>query len=363
MVSFARETKEVRISLFFSIIVPVYNTEKEFLVKCIKSIVEQSKSDMEVILIDDGSTEATARLCDYLKQNYDIVQTIHQNNKGLAGARNTGIEYAKGEWIIHVDSDDWLKPGLIEALYKKIQSGNYDIIVYGYEASDGKRTIVHKLNNKKVFDEAYANIKNDVLKAALKASSKFDDLAINTTWGKAYKKSFIVESEIKFNELLKRAQDVPYSLEVFSKANSVGFIDGTYYVYRADNLSLSRGYNPRNFERLTMSVQACKEFVEQYPEGEKLQEAIYTFARYCFISLIKTDFLNPRNPQTYSEKKQRFKKALSIAPYAEAFAMSRSGRGKFPGNIEEILISKKLFCLLKLYESCFKLAHRILKER
>ena len=350
------------VKLLFSVIVPVYNTDAEFFINCIKSIVTQASSDIEVIIVDDGSSQDIAELCDQLEANYDVIRTIHQNNKGLAAARNTGVINANGDWIIHVDSDDWLRSGLFDALHEKIKVTNYDILVFEYEASDGKRSISHKLKSKKAFDRPYSNLKNEILKATLRASDTFADLAINTTWGKAYKRSFIMESNIIFDESLRRAQDVPYNLEAFSRARRVGFLEGIYYIYRADNLSLSRGYNRLNYERLTLSVKACENFINHYDEGENLKEAFYAFTRSCFISLVKVDFLNPNNPRSYNERKKQFKKALQQEPYKSAFAFSRTGKCRFPGNVEEILISGRAFKLLEKYEGLYKIIHRIIKE-
>ena len=96
-----------------SVIVPVYKVE-EYLEKCVQSILAQTERDFELILVDDGSTDGSGKLCDTLKERDGRIQVIHQENQGLGGARNTGIREARGDWLLLVDSDDWIEPKILE---------------------------------------------------------------------------------------------------------------------------------------------------------------------------------------------------------------------------------------------------------
>ena len=89
----------------FSVIVPVYNVE-HYLRRCLDSIVNQTFDDYEVVLVDDGSTDASGSICDEYRKKYNSIKVIHQENKGLSGARNTGLDKASGDWIVFVDSND-----------------------------------------------------------------------------------------------------------------------------------------------------------------------------------------------------------------------------------------------------------------
>ena len=102
-----------------SIIVPVYNVEK-YLEKCIDSILNQSYQNLEIILIDDGSTDNSGSICDEYKKKDQRVQVIHQKNQGQSSARNAGLNIAKGSYIGFVDSDDWIEQNMYEKLYKNI---------------------------------------------------------------------------------------------------------------------------------------------------------------------------------------------------------------------------------------------------
>lgn len=118
-----------------SVIVPIYNVEA-YLEKCVQSVLAQSAKDFEVLLIDDGSTDRSGALCDRLAESDGRIRVIHQENRGLGGARNTGIREAKGEWLLFVDSDDWLEPWTLEHARTLGEEQNADMVVFGFRSVD-----------------------------------------------------------------------------------------------------------------------------------------------------------------------------------------------------------------------------------
>ena len=112
-----------------SIIIPVYNSEK-FLHKCVNSVLHQTFQNWELILVDDGSSDSSGRICDIFAQDNPKVRTIHKENGGVSSARNAGLDVAIGEYIMFVDSDDWLEPELCQELVDGIRQS--DIIIGGY---------------------------------------------------------------------------------------------------------------------------------------------------------------------------------------------------------------------------------------
>ena len=114
-----------------SIIVPVYNVEK-YLRRCVNSLINQSFTNNEIILVDDGSSDNSSVLCDYIKDQYENIQVIHKGNGGLSSARNAGLAAAKGEYITFVDSDDWLAQDAIEYAMSLIETYGADVAEYSY---------------------------------------------------------------------------------------------------------------------------------------------------------------------------------------------------------------------------------------
>lgn len=127
--------KELEFRMRFTVIIPIYNMER-YLEQCLESVVGQTFQDYEVILVDDGSVDGSAAICDRYSALYPYIHTIHQTNQGLSGARNTGLDAASGEWIVFVDSDDWIEKGMLELLNQEIRRCPADLYAFNAWFSD-----------------------------------------------------------------------------------------------------------------------------------------------------------------------------------------------------------------------------------
>lgn len=128
-------------NVLISIVVPVYNVA-DYMRKCLDSIIAQTYKPIEIILVDDGATDNSSEICDEYEQRYpQLINVVHQKNRGLSGARNTGLSYAHGEYITFVDSDDWIAPDMVETMYRNLKK--YDAQISGvsfYKTfEDGKK--------------------------------------------------------------------------------------------------------------------------------------------------------------------------------------------------------------------------------
>ena len=175
--------------LLISIIVPIYNIDN-YVSKCIESILSQTHSNIEVILIDDGSTDKSSNICDYYSKKDARIVAIHKKNGGLSSARNTGLDIAKGKYIGFVDGDDYIEPNMYEELLNNIHEHQSDIAICNY--NDIK-------NNKK-----YTNyFDNELEKTPIEGKNKFDILYKNynfviCSWNKLYKKEIF--NNLRFPE-------------------------------------------------------------------------------------------------------------------------------------------------------------------
>ena len=114
-----------------SVLVPVYNTN-QYLPRCIDSILGQSFTDFELLLIDDGSTDGSAKICDAYAEKDSRIRVLHKENGGVSSARNLGLNEAKGEWVVFVDSDDWISDNCIKLLTEPLRNKEFDIVVGDY---------------------------------------------------------------------------------------------------------------------------------------------------------------------------------------------------------------------------------------
>lgn len=219
----------------FSIIVPVYNTSR-FLRECLESVfLQECKSDFEVIIVDDGSTDNSPSIVDEYK---DKAVVIHQQNQGLSAARNAGLDIAQGQWIMFVDSDDKIVPGAIakldEVLDEKFDS---DLLAYNIRriTYDGKQ------GEKLIFA-----VENEIIKFA-NEESIFKYLSGDfakyykgwEAWGRLYKRTLIEEYNIRFVDTKKiLAEDLLFTMEYIYRTKKLASICDIIYLYRINDNSL-----------------------------------------------------------------------------------------------------------------------------
>ena len=213
-------------SVAISVLVPVYNVEKT-LDRCIQSILNQTFKDFEIILVDDGSTDGSGKLCDDYAEKYDNIRVIHKENEGLGPTRKAGIKAAKGEIVYHCDSDDWLKEELLEKVYNAITQTNSDVAVFGYDIFTEKNNEIMPYDTICVDDMVLSD--GESVKAFF-AEQYFNSFVVLSACNRMYRRSFLVENELFF-PALRRSQDVAYSLLLFDHVDKLVTIKEAFYCY------------------------------------------------------------------------------------------------------------------------------------
>lgn len=201
-----------------SVIIPVYNVQA-YLVRCVDSVINQSYDNLEIILVDDGSLDNSSQICDELALKDRRIKVIHKTNRGLSDARNVGLEKSVGDYILFIDSDDFIHQKMVEKMYGIIQKNETDIVVCGIFRTDGE---VHK-----AIDFGYLN---DVPVVSSQVALQ-DILSYKCTiaaWNKLYKRSCIGDTRFivgRYNE------DLPFLFELFNKNLRISYITEPLYYY------------------------------------------------------------------------------------------------------------------------------------
>lgn len=241
-----------------SIIIPVYNAEA-YLNPCLNSIVNQTYSEIEIILIDDGSTDKSGEICDSYSLVNSKVRVIHMANQGVSAARNIGIKQAKGKYIAFVDSDDWVEPNFIECLIYNMKKSNADLsivdLVYEYSNEDeGQSTNISRLDVKE--------ISSDGIWFELLYSSKIGGFLCN----KLFKKQFITRL---LDESLHYCEDFVFTAEYCKNIEKAVCTDAKLYHYRQGqgNASSNFTYNSKIFTLLN-SYQKIEEIYAEFAPEE-----------------------------------------------------------------------------------------------
>lgn len=221
-----------------SIIVPIYNVEK-YIADCIKSLINQTYSDLEIILVDDGSTDNSSNICDEYAAKDSRVKVIHKKNGGLVSARKMGILVATGELIAYVDGDDWVEPDMYEKLNEKVKAENVDIVICArYEDTKDIRKEVYqgfsegKYDKKKLLSEIYPRmIVNDL----------FFEWGINSSLcDKLFKKELILPYQLGVNDSIAWGEDAACVYPSLLKADSIYIYQKCLYHYRQIPNSMSK---------------------------------------------------------------------------------------------------------------------------
>lgn len=238
-----------------SVIVPIYNVA-QYLEKCVNSIYEQSYKNIEIIMVDDCSTDGSRELAiELARKDKRAIFIQKARNRGLSAARNTGMKVIKGKWLMFVDSDDWLEKDCIKELYEIAKKDNADIVVGGLYYS-----YIDKEPKEKNF---FYNLKTE--------SSHREKIALLKpyAWGKLYKVELIKKIGINFPEEIKRAEDLSTIIPWMTYSNKISIVNKPLYHYfqRANSLSNSNdidiSFYPKTLERMKkLSNSIFKEEIE-----------------------------------------------------------------------------------------------------
>lgn len=237
-----------------SVIVPVYNVEK-YLEKCVNSIIMQTYSNLEILLIDDGSTDKSSYICDDFAKKDKRIKAFHIGNKGVSFARNKGIEEAKGKYIQFVDADDYIEKNMIEILYNNAIKYNADLSTCnikqfdekGRETSENIKKGFHVYNN----DEYIKNIYDDTM---------YYGYPIN----KLFKREYI--GKIRFNENISNSEDLLFLFEITNENSKIVYDGDSFlynYVHRKNSASTHK-YNFKNISSLIAMEYIIKNYVDKF---------------------------------------------------------------------------------------------------
>lgn len=213
-----------------SVIVPVYNTEK-YIHRCIDSILAQSHTDFELLLIDDGSPDNCGVICDDYAAQDTRVRVFHKGNGGVSSARNLGIEQAQGEWITFIDSDDYVHQDFLLSLYKK---HDVDLIISSFKVVGSSEDMVGYLEDI-VYDE-------ETLRGTIESLA----LTVNfhTPWGKLFRRDIIVNSRLVFDEQINSGEDALFVFNYLMFTRTLRLSNKVFYFYeRGNSGGLSQHFN------------------------------------------------------------------------------------------------------------------------
>lgn len=333
-----------------SIIVPVYNVQ-QYLDRCINSLLEQTYNNIEIILVDDGSSDESPNMCDAYSDRFSFVKVIHKQNQGLGYARNSGLKIASGEYIAFVDSDDYLGKEHLISLYNSIKENKTDVCYCGHTTVRNEIQVPHynSLAGKVARNEA---VKLEIIpRFCGKTGSLPDDLQMSACMA-LYKKEIIDKFGLKFvSEREFVSEDFIFNMDYLLHVNAVSFSDSVGYFYWYNETSLTHQYLQDRFERNKKMMLEMVERTKKAGIFDICKQRIYN-------TFITNTRILMQMEQNYSNKIgtkyciQRFDYYVHDEYLQTSLSQINKQNIRFPARVINILIKQKKPRLLWILMLC-----------
>lgn len=230
-----------------SIIVPIYNIDL-YLCECIESLINQTYTGIEIILVDDGSTDNSGKICDEYVKRDSRIKVIHKKNEGLVRARKDGLSAATGKYIIYVDGDDWIETDFVECMLSVVKENNADIVIGGrYDECGGSRSKHYQGVSEGYYDKK--KLIKDIYPRMISKADFFEFGIYPTAWGKMYRKDQLEIFQNIVDDRLTFGEDVAFVYELLLNADSLFILDKCLYHYRQREQSMVRKIDNSNEEK------------------------------------------------------------------------------------------------------------------
>lgn len=255
-----------------SLVLPVYNVEK-YLDRCMESVVNQTYENLEIIMVDDGATDQSGKICDEWAKKDKRIIVIHKENGGLSDARNVGTEHARGEYISYIDSDDTVEVDYVEYLYYLIKKFHtpMSLCTHNIVFNEGKR--IKPLGN----GEEVVLTDKEALESML-----YHGQVDTSAWAKLYHRSLL--SDIKYPKG-KLFEDIGTTYKLFIKAEKIacGFKSKYNYFVRSNSI-VTGSFSPRKLDLLDMTDEMARNVITLYPDLQKAALRRQVYARFSTLN-------------------------------------------------------------------------------
>ncbi len=262
--------------MLFSVIVPIYNIEK-YIKRCIDSVLSQSFTDFELILVDDGSPDNCGVICDEYAKKDQRIQVIHKENGGLVSARQAGIKVASGDYIFHLDGDDAVLPDALESAQKIIKETNADIVSFSYKCSINEEIgeTVCDLVDEGLYRKE--EIEQHIFPKLL--SDKNMNHIFYFLWGKAIKRELVTKHQLVVNPAISLGEDLSCIVPCFLEAETVYMSKKAIYLYTIRNDSISTDFKTHQILQIADVITGLRSLNIEKPQDFEKQISRYS----CFM--------------------------------------------------------------------------------
>lgn len=253
-----------------SIIIPVYNSEK-YLIKCLESIINQTMQEIEIIIVNDGSTDQSLKILEKYKKNEKRIILLNKENEGVSIARNKALDIATGKYILNIDSDDWIEKKYCEEMYNKAERERLDILISDFYFVENK--------NKKYCKDLDID-ENKILNKDEYIKILFEENFKGYLCNKLIRRDLYAKNKIKFDSDINIMEDMLVLSRLINKSQRIGKINKAYYFYIKNIDSITNNLNIHKLYEIR------KAFIFLIKENKSLKAIVYKRYLYTILSFI-----------------------------------------------------------------------------
>ena len=314
-----------------SIIVPVYNVE-QYLEKSLDSFVNQTMTDIEIIVVDDGSPDESYKIYERFAENDPRIKIIKKTNAGVSEARNTGLEHATGEFVMFADSDDWMELNCCESMYAEQQRTDADMVLADViVVTNGvpKYTMI--------FEKAFTTEDPEFFKQYQKTcigysynplpAGKWKTPGMGSPWNKLFRKSIIDENGLRFDPYVKGIYDDNlFTLHYLMHIKKLSYIQVPVYDFRLVEGSITQSYKANTLDINRRIFERINDFMDETGDREFFEEAFYVYVIRRLSKSMNVYFFANNNTKPKKEIYAELKNVLKSDPYKKALSKVKLSR-------------------------------------
>lgn len=295
-----------------SVIIPAFNVAP-YLVQCVNSVLNQTYPDIEIILVDDGSTDQSSEICDSLAKSSDKVSVLHKSNGGLSDARNKGIDLATGDYIVFLDSDDfWSENNALDKIVKRLCKNHPDVLCFNFKKANGS------IIQKPYFQSAKSMPPETVPKESFRYLEEHD-LWIACAWNKVIRKELFANEQLRFEKNVT-SEDIDWCVRLALLGQSFDYMEDAVVCYRQRETSISKSITVKKVSMLLNNIIISLNLLDATPDQERAK-LLKPYISYQYGTLLA-------NIAAIEDKEQQDQLVKQAKPYQNLLAWSQNRKIK-----------------------------------
>lgn len=339
-----------------SFVVPVYNAERT-LHDCVCSLIKQTFGNIEIILVNNCSTDGSFNKCNELAKEDDRVKVVDIAEKGVSAARNKGIEVASGEFVTFVDADDWIDANVCAVFANLNARHGYDLFCYSAQYHNRKNTIVSYLFSDGV--EQFTQVQKEELQIKVLApQAPFFSYKMNTRFagsacGKFYKREILLKNNLRFATETIISEDVLFNTLALDCFHRIGYAKDCFYHYEQSNASAQNRYRPNSDKYFMFVIEEIRGWLQKTGKDQRFIDAANCLFVHYIFGILKEDLFHKDNRTFFLRKSTLLKNMMKNSIFLTIIEMAKRDYFTLPESFLLILLSKRYYLFASILLTIF----------